>query len=80
MNFKGVQKRLCVTTLAGAVTEYTATRYQCCIRDINNELFYFEAYGLECVTGALSIIDSASIKKLISKTHQPRSRIVEAQS
>ena len=64
MNFKGVQKRLCVTTLAGAVTEYTVTRYQCCIRDINNELFYFEAYGLECVTGALGAIDSTSIKKL----------------
>ena len=64
MGFKGIETRLCVTTLAGVVTDYTVIKYKCCIRDANNELYYFEAYGLECVTGALSTLDSSSIKRL----------------
>ena len=63
---------MCVKTLAGAVTDYTVTRYQCCIRDTNNELYYFEAYGLECVTGALGTIDGKSVKKLFAKSHPDR--------
>ena len=67
MKFKGRQERLCVTTLTGAVTDYTVMTYSCYIRDKNNELYYFEAYGLECITGALSSIDSRTIKKLFPK-------------
>ena len=64
MCFKGHQQQLCVTTLNGVVTDYEVTTYKCYIRDQNNDIYYFEAYGLECVTGALSSIDAASIKKL----------------
>ena len=34
------------------------------MHDENNELYEFEAYGLECITGALSTIDSRVIRQL----------------
>ena len=64
MKFQGRQERLCVTTLNGVVTDYEVTTYKCCIMDQNNDVHHFEAYGLECVTGALSTIDAGTIEKL----------------
>ena len=63
MKFKGVRVRLCVTTLAGVVTEYVVTKYTCSMRDKNNQLFHFSAYGLESVTGTLGGLDSRLIKR-----------------
>ena len=64
MKFRGRQERLCVTTLTGTVTDYAVTTYRCHMHDENNELYEFEAYGLECITGALSTIDGRVIKQL----------------
>ena len=64
MKFSGRQERLCVTTLTGTVTDYTVMTYSCSIRDEENRLHHFEAYGLECITGLLSNISGAVIKKL----------------
>ena len=62
--FRGRKERLCVTTLTGTVTDYTVTTYSCHIRDENNELYEFEAYGLESITGALSTVDNKVVKRL----------------
>ena len=64
MKFKCRQERLCVTTLTGTITDYTVMTYSCSIRDKNNRLYHFEAYGLECITGSLSNVSSNVIKKL----------------
>ena len=64
MRFRGRRQCLCFTTLSGVVTDYKVTTYNCFIRDRSNKVYNFEAYGLECVTGSLSTIDSGSIKRL----------------
>ena len=72
MQFKSRQERLCVTTLTGTVTNYTVMTYSCSIRDSCNQLYEFEAYGLECITGQLTNVSSGVIKKLfpnITESH-----------
>jgi hypothetical protein len=63
--FKGSTDELSVTTLSGKVTEYQrVTIYQCRIRDTDGISYDFEAYGLDCITGPLTQIGAALIKKL----------------
>ena len=64
MGFKGKKERLCVTTLGGVVTDYTVTTYKCFLRDEDNVLRNFEAYGLKNITGSLTPIDTPKIKEL----------------
>ena len=63
--FKGYKENLSVTTLGGVLTDYSSvTTYKCSIRDKDGERQHFEAYGLDCITGNLTMIDLIKIKKL----------------
>ncbi len=64
MGFVGKSEHLCVTTLGGVVTDYHVTTYTCYLTDVNGEEHEFQAYGMESITGALTRIGSAVIKKL----------------
>ena len=63
--FKGRSQRLSVTTLGGVTTEFrNVTTYRCSIKDEDGISENFEAFGLESITGAISKINSSSIKSL----------------
>ena len=64
MGFTGKIEHLCVTTLGGVVKDITVTTYSCSLRDTDNKLEEFEAYGLESITGVLTHISPTTIKKL----------------
>ena len=53
-----------VTTLGDVVMDITVTTYSCALRDVNGNLEYFEAYGMETITGNVSKISTAHLKKL----------------
>ena len=64
MGFTGRIEHLCVTTLGGDVKDITVTTYTCSLRDTDNKLNEFEAYGLDSITGVLTHMKFPSIKKL----------------
>ena len=57
-------EELNVTTLGGVETDLTVTNYQCSIRDVDGNMEFFEAYGMETITGHLSTLSLSSIKTL----------------
>ena len=62
--FHGKQEELSVTTLGGVVTDITVIAYKCALRDVDGNVEYFEAFGMETLTGNLSQISPACIKKM----------------
>ena len=62
--FRGRKENLSVTTLGGSVTDYSVTMYNCSMRDEEGQLYKFEAYGIECITGPMKQIDLRTIKRL----------------
>ena len=63
--FKGREETLCVTTLGGVVTDYhKVITYSCSLKTVDGEWKDFEAYGMESITGALTTIEPAVIRKL----------------
>ena len=62
--FPGHKDELFVTTLGGVTTDLTVMTYQCCLRDVDGNLVYFEAYGMNTITNAISKIGVPRIKKM----------------
>ena len=62
--FKGIQQKLSVKTLGGVITDYTVIEYSCYLKDINGEVRYFKAYGMDSITGEVSSIDSNKIMSI----------------
>ena len=63
--FRGRKENLSVTTLGGVVSEYVSVMvYSCSIVDIDGNVEYFEAYGMETITGAVTEIGRLKIKRL----------------
>ena len=63
--FKWKWKTLSVTTLGGKVTDYLRVKqYTCSLLDESGEVFTFKAYGLESITGRVSPVSSAMLRKL----------------
>ena len=66
--FKGHEETLCVTTLGGVVTDYhKVISYKCSLRTVDGDWLEFEAYGMECITGALMKIHENTIRKLFPR-------------
>ena len=69
--FKGKKKTLSVTTLGGKVTDYLqVTQYSCTIIDDSGEAWTFKAYGLESITGRVSQLPVAKLRKLFPHTSE----------
>ena len=63
--FKGRQEHLSVTTLGGKVTDYhTVTTYTCSMLATDGNLYEFEAYGMDCITSALTNVNRNVIRRL----------------
>ena len=62
--FKGVEKKLAVTTLGNVNTVMSVMYYTCSLRDVDGNLEFFEAYGMETITGAVSKIGASRLKNL----------------
>ena len=63
--FKGKSKTVSVTTLGGKVTDYLRVKqYTCSLLDESGEVFTFKAYGLESITGRVSPVSFAILRKL----------------
>ena len=62
--FKGRKEDLSVTTLGGVVSDMSVITYKCSLRDVNGNLEFFEAYGMDTITGTLSKISPSRIRKL----------------
>ena len=57
-----------VVTLAGKESNYLRViRYNCSIRDKHGKLWNLKAYGLENITGAMSSINAAVIKRIFPR-------------
>ena len=66
--FKGRSETLSVTTLGGKVTDYLqVTKYVCSMLEETGEVFKFEAYGLENITGRVSHITPEQLRKLFPR-------------
>ena len=74
MGFKGVQDHLNVTTLGDVVTELTVMRYQCSLQDVDRKLEFFEAFGMETITGAVSQIGVPRLMKFFPKMSEEHVR------
>ena len=71
--WKGKSVTLSVTTLGGVVTEYlTVTEYTCFLVDKDGVMVTFTAYGLECITGAVSRIPSSKLQRLFPDLSKKR--------
>ena len=69
--FKGSQRTLSVTTLGGKVTDYlTVTQYTCSLIDESGQAMSFKAYGLESITGRVSQISVAKLRKLFPRASE----------
>ena len=67
--FKGTVENLSVITLGGKVSEYmSVTTYKCSMITVNGETEFFEAYGMETITGAVTGLELSKIKFLVSKS------------
>ena len=67
MGFKGKEDHLNVTTLGNVVTELTVMRYRCSLRDVGGKLEFFEAYGMETITGNVSQVGAERLKKFFPR-------------
>ena len=53
--------------------DLSVMRYECSLRDANDQLMKFDAYGMETITGGLSQIGASQIKKLFP--HLPDNQV-----
>ena len=67
MGFKGTEDHLNVTTLGDVVTELTVMRYRCSLRDVDGKLEFFEAYGMETITGSVSEVGADKLQKFFPR-------------
>ena len=77
MGFKGSEDHLNVTTLGDVVTELTVMRYRCCLRDVDGKLEFFEAYGMETITGCVSQVGADRLKKFFPKMSLEQIRMLD---
>ena len=76
--FNGTVQTLSVTTLSGVVTEYlTVIEYNCSLMDKNGTVLEFKAYGLECITGSISKVPAAKLRKLFPGVSRQKLKSVE---
>ena len=63
--FKGREEMLSVTTLGGVETDhYKVILYTCRLMSVDGKVYQFEAYGLESITGTLSMLRQEVIQEL----------------
>ena len=63
--YKGRKKTLSVTTLGGVVTDhYTVIQYSGQLRALDGTVYEFKAFGMENITGALSVVGIEVIREL----------------
>ena len=66
--FKGCEKTLCVTTLGGVLTDhYTVIQYKCRLLALEGKVYEFDAYGMENITGALSVLSREVMQELFPR-------------
>ena len=71
-------ENLTVTTLGGVVSEHVSVMtYKCSMVDVAGQVEYFEAYGMETITGAVTGIGFAKTKKLFPKLSEQDLKMVQ---
>ena len=79
--FRGEEVTLNVTTLGGVVTDYkTVISYKCSILDTEGYIHYFNAYGMNTITGDVSKISFRKLKQLFPRTSDESLHTLERDS
>ena len=66
--FKGQEKTLSVVTLGGVEKDYlTVVSYNCRLTGIDGKVYSFTAYGMENITGALSVLKREVVQSLFPR-------------
>ena len=76
--FRGKEVTLNVTTLGGVVTDYkTVLSFRCSLLDTNGYIHYFEAYGMDSITGSVSKIAFDKLKQLFPHSSDESLHVLE---
>ena len=78
--FKGTLENLSVITLGGKVSDHMSVMtYKCSMLTVDGDTKFFEAYGMETITGAVSGTEHAQIQRLFPHLSDQNIRMLQRQ-